>query len=165
MQRRGISLLVAALLLVAGLATTAVAQPSNYTAHLTGDAEVPAVDTQAVGQTVFQLNSDGTELRFRLIAANIEDVLMAHIHCGPEGVNGPVATWLYPADGPPPEPIPGRFSGVLSTGTITDADIVQGVCPGVEDLADLVELIEDGGAYVNVHTAANPGGEIRGQIG
>ena len=164
MQRRGISLFLAALLIVAGLATTAVAQPSNYTAHLTGEAEVPAVETRTVGQAVFQLNRDGTELRFRLIVANIQDVTMAHIHCAPEGENGAVTAWLYPDDGPPSAQIDGRFSGVLSTGVLTDAHITDG-CGGVDDLADLVELIEDGGAYVNVHTVENPAGEIRGQIG
>jgi hypothetical protein len=168
MKRIGISLLVVAALLVTLLAASAIAQPRNFTAHLTGDEEVPAVDTRAVGQTVFQLNREGTELRFRLIAANIEDVTMAHIHCGAAGENGPVVAWLYP-DTPPPAPIPGRFSGVLNVGTVTAADVVaqpaSEVCPGgVANFDDLLEKISTGGAYVNVHTLDNPAGEIRGQI-
>jgi len=168
MRRLGASLFIVALLLATALAASAVAQPSNFRAHLTGDEEVPAVDTRAVGQTVFQLSRDGTQLHFRLIAANIEDVTMAHIHCGAAGVNGPVIAWLYP-DAPPPQLIAGRFSGVLATGAVTEADVVSqpdsGACPGgVDDFAELMDKIESGDAYVNVHTDAHPAGEIRGQI-
>jgi hypothetical protein len=49
-------------------------------AHLSTDEEVPPVDTLAQGQTVFRLSRDGSELHHRLIVANIEEVLMAHIH-------------------------------------------------------------------------------------
>lgn len=45
----------------------------------------------------------------------------------------------------------------------TDEDLV-GPLAGMT-LEDLVALIESGDAYVNVHTVANPGGEIRGQVG
>ena len=162
MRRRGMSLLMIVLVLVIGFTASAIAKPTNYTAHLTGAAEVPSVETQAVGQAVFQLSRDGTELNFRLIVANIENVTMAHIHCAPEGVNGPVIVWLYPAEGPPPAEADGRFSGVLSTGTITDDDV--GACGDVNDVEGLVELIEAGGTYVNVHTSQYPAGEVRGQI-
>jgi hypothetical protein len=54
------------------------------------------------------------------------------------------------------------FSGELAKGTITDKNLV-GPLAG-KTIADLVKLIKDGGAYVNVHTPAHPGGEIRGQI-
>lgn len=167
MRRRGMSLLVA-VLLVAVFATTAVAQSSNYTAHLTGSAEAPPVATRAVGQTIFQLNRDGTELRFRLIAANIQNITQAHIHCGAAGVNGPVVAFLYP-ESPPAELIPGRFSGVLATGSLTSGSVIprpdSEACPGgVANFDELIAKIDAGGAYVNVHTAQNPAGEIRGQI-
>ena len=86
---------------------------------------------------------------------------MAHIHLAPAGENGPVTVWLYP-DGPPPQLIEGRFNGVLATGTITDDDLV-GPLAGMT-VADLVQRLENGMGYVNVHTAQNPPGEIRGQI-
>jgi hypothetical protein len=59
----------------------------NFRAHLSGDEEVPAVDTRARGQTIFQLSKDGSELSYKLIAANIENITQAHIHCGAAGVN------------------------------------------------------------------------------
>lgn len=133
----------------------------SFRAHLSGDEEVPAVDTRATGQTVFRLSKDGAELSYRLIVANIEDVMMAHIHLAPAGENGAVAVWLYP-DGPPPQLIEGRVSGVLATGTITEADLVGPLAGGT--MEDLVAELREGGAYVNVHTVANPGGEVRGQI-
>lgn len=143
-------------------------QLQNFNTHLTGDEEVPPVDTRAQGQTNFQLSKDGDQLRYKLIVANIENVLMAHIHCGPRGVNGPVTVWLYP-EGPPPQLIEGRSSGVLAEGTITNDDVValpdSPACPGgIENLDDVLEKMRTGGAYVNVHTSQFPPGEIRGQI-
>jgi hypothetical protein len=135
---------------------------ASYRAHLSGAAELPdGVDTRAQGQALFQLSEDGTELSYRLIVADIDDVFMSHIHLAAADANGPVVVWLYPS-APPPVPIDGRFSGVLAEGVITAAELV-GPLAG-QSLADLAAAIEAGNTYVNVHTAANPGGEVRGQI-
>jgi hypothetical protein len=133
----------------------------NFRAHLSGDQEVPPVETRATGQAVFQLSKDGTELSYRLIVANIQNVTMAHIHLGQDWVNGPVVVWLYPS-GPPAELIPGRSSGVLATGVIT-ADNLVGPLAG-STVLDLIEEMAAGNTYVNVHTSQFPPGEIRGQI-
>jgi hypothetical protein len=141
----------------------------NYRTHLTGDEEVPIRMTHAQGQAIFKLSKDGTELEYKLIAANIENVVAAHIHVGAAGENGPVVAFLYgpaPAGG-------GRTDGVLAEGTITAADLV-GPLAG-QPLSALMEQIEAGNTYVNVHTSDGiappntgpgdfPGGEIRGQI-
>jgi hypothetical protein len=134
---------------------------STFTAHLTGQEEVPPVETNATGQAIFRLSRDGQSLHYRLIVANIENVTMAHIHLAPAGQNGPVVLWLYPS-GPPPQLIPGVTNGVLSTGVVTSANLV-GQLAGAS-LADLVDLIVAGNAYVNVHTSQFPAGEVRGQI-
>lgn len=145
------------------LVTAAVAaSPRVFVAPLSGDEEVPSVDTRARGVAIFKLSADGTQLTYRLIASNIDDVTMAHIHCcAPAGDTADPAVWLYP-DGPPPQLIPGRHDGVLATGTITSGDLV-GELAGM-GLDDLVASIMAGDAYVNVHTQAHPGGEIRGQL-
>ncbi|HUG31726.1 MAG TPA: CHRD domain-containing protein [Acidimicrobiia bacterium] len=161
-MRRLIVVLAAAALFVTGALPALSAGPTNYRTHLTGDEEVPAVETQAQGQAIFKLSADGETLHYKLIVANIEDVLMAHIHLAPAGENGDVVVWLYP-DGPPPQLIEGRFQGVLAKGEITADDLV-GDLEG-QDLGALIDLINAGGAYVNVHTSTNMGGEVRGQIG
>ena len=95
-------------------------------------------------------NADGT-VSYKLIVANINDATMAHIHVAPRGVPGPIKQWLYPVSGPPPKLLPGRTDGVLAEGTFTPTPA-------------LLAAIENGDAYVNVHTVAHPGGEIRGQL-
>lgn len=133
----------------------------NFRTHLQGDNEVPAVETNAQGQAKFKVSKDGNSISYKLIVSNIENVLMAHIHNASAGENGGVVVWLYPAS-PPPAPIDGRFQGVLAEGTITADDLV-GALEG-QSLDDLIEEMEAGNTYVNVHTEQNPPGEIRGQI-
>ena len=141
----------------------------NSRTHLSGDEEVPVRVTNAQGQAIFQLSADGTELNYKLNVANIENVVQAHIHLGPAGVNAPIVVFLYglvPPGG-------GRTNGVLAEGTITSANLI-GPLTGME-LSDLIAAMQAGNTYVNVHTndgvgATNtgpgdfPGGEIRGQI-
>ena len=68
----------------------------NFRAHLTGDQEVPPVETRAQGQIILHLSKDGTVLSYKLIVANIEGVTQAHLHLAPAGVNGPQAGFLSP---------------------------------------------------------------------
>lgn len=161
MRRVIVLLATCALVLAAAVPVYGLGQGKNFVAPLSGDEEVPAVDTRASGLAKFQLSSDGTELRYRLIASNIEDVLMAHIHLAPAGANGGVVAWLYP-DAPPPQLIEGRSNGVLATGVVTEDDLVGDLAGA--SLEELLDAMSSGGTYVNVHTEANPGGEIRGQI-
>jgi hypothetical protein len=156
-------------LVVVGAAMAANDNNRNFFAHLSGDEEVPPRETRAVGQAVFHLTEDGTELEYTLIVANIENVVAAHIHVAPAGVNGPVVAFLagtFAAGG-------GRFDGVLAKGTITADDLI-GPLAG-HPLSDLVNAMTAGNTYVNVHTDDGidptntgpgdfPGGEVRGQI-
>jgi hypothetical protein len=161
--RRMLIVPLVAVLAVVVLATAAGATENrNFVAVLSGGEEVPAVDTHAHGLAHFQLNQDGNELAFKLIVANIEDVVASHIHCGTEGVNGPVVAFLYA--GPVVSP-----DGILAQGTVTAADVIprpdSPACPGgVATFDDLIAKMQSGGAYTNVHTVVNPGGEIRGEI-
>lgn len=175
---RTVLLVFVALFATAGIARAAVA---NYRTHLRGENEVPppgvVVETNAQGQAIFQLSPDGSELSYKLIVANIENVFQAHIHIGVPGVNGPIAVWLYPSTTPGAGPLgQGRIQGPIAEGTITSANLVNTGATGITTLAQLMAAIENGRAYVNVHTndgiaPANtgagdyPGGEIRGPIG
>lgn len=133
----------------------------NFRAHAHGGEEVPAVDTDAQGNATFRLSKDGDAISYRLIVANIVDVTQSHIHLAPAGVNGGIVVWLYPSASPA-QLIPGPSQGVLAEGVITEEDLVGGLA-GM-DLGALLDALRTGGAYVNVHTSANPSGEIRGQI-
>jgi hypothetical protein len=57
----------------------------------------------------------------------------------------------------------GAVNGRLVGGTISN-DMLEGPMAGKTVEADLVKAIQSGQAYVNVHTAQNPDGAIRGQI-
>jgi hypothetical protein len=137
------------------------ASGKHFTMTLSGGQEVPPNTSSATGQGIFHLRNNGTELHYRLIVANIENVSQAHIHIGAAGVNGPVAAWLYPS-APPAQLISGPVNGVLAAGVITSANLV-GPLAGM-DLSDLMVYIFNHEAYVNVHTSQYPGGEIRGQF-
>lgn len=131
--------------------------------HLTGDNERPTPnDSKGQGQATFHVSADGTEIRFKLMVANIENVTQAHIHCcaGSEATAG-VVVWLYPS-APPSRLIPGRSQGVLGEGVITQASLVGSLAG--QPLSVLLDRIASGLAYVNVHTLQFPPGEIRGQI-
>ncbi len=148
---------------------------SNWSTHADGSLEVPARDTSAQAQAIFHLSPDGAELQYKLIAANIENVFMAHIHINQPGVNGPIAVWLYPSTATVPGPTGGgRIDGVIAEGTITAANLV-GPLAGQLTLEALVAALNGGTAYVNVHTSDGvapadtgpgdfPGGEVRGDV-
>lgn len=159
MRRFLILLLVAGLFI--GATSTAALGNRTFRTHMTGAEEVPANDSAGQGQAIFQLSRDGMSLSYKIITANIENVTMAHIHLAPAGSNGGVVAWLYPS-GPPPQLVPGRSDGVLAQGTITAANLV-GALAG-QPLSALIDAMESGRTYVNVHTSQFPGGEIRGQI-
>lgn len=162
MKRILLGLLAAMLVLAAVPAVAgAVGNGTTFVTHMSGDEEVPPADTDAQGQTVLRVSKDGDAIDYRVNVANIENVSMAHIHLAPAGQNGGVVVWLYP-DSPPPQLIEGRTQGTLATGTITADDLV-GMLAG-QSIDDLVDHIESGNAYVNVHTQQFPGGEIRGQL-
>jgi hypothetical protein len=148
----------------------------NHTTHLSGDQEVPPRETHATGNAVYKIAKDGNSIDFKLIVANIDNVIMAHIHIGPPGANGPVAVWLYPSLSPGPlPPGGGPINGVIASGTITAANLQPAMDAWDGTWESLLAAIRSGGAYTNVHTndgvdPANtgpgdfPGGEVRGQF-
>jgi hypothetical protein len=171
-KTRTFGFVAAAILLTGGSALAASSK--NFGTHLHGRQEVPVRQTHAQGQATFQTNENRTELSYKLNVANIENVFQAHIHMGPRGSNGPIVAWLYPSTAPVPGPLGGgRIQGRIADGTITAANLV-GPLAG-QPLSALIDAIEAGNTYVNVHTNDGvdptntgpgdfPGGEIRGQL-
>jgi hypothetical protein len=109
-------------------------------AMLAGPNETPPVTTTtASGAVMFTYNQATRTLHYEMATYGLTNVTASHIHRGAPGVPGPIA---YPLTTP-------------ITGTS-----VGNVVLSVADEA----LLFSGDLYVNVHTTAHPGGEIRGQI-
>ena len=128
----------------------------RFTAELTGDQEVPEVATDASGDAELEFQEGDDEIDFFVDVQDIVDVTAAHIHSGAEGEEGDIVATLYS------ESASGEIDGKLVSGELDSSDL-EGPLAG-QDIDDLVQLIEDGEAYVNVHTIENPDGEIRGQL-
>ena len=119
--------------------------PKKFTAALSGKNEVPPVDTKASGTAQFQISEDGKQIDYDLNVKDLNNFMMAHIHQGKSGENGPPIVMLS-----------------MGKGKITSGDL-QGPLSG-EQLSNVVKLMQDRNTYVNVHTQQNQNGEIRGQI-
>ena len=129
----------------------------TYTVSLTGAGEVPSTTSTATGQCTFTLSSDGNTLHFVLTVNNLTNITAAHIHLGAAGQTGPVIVPLFlgPAK-------TGPFTGTLAEGDITASSLI-GSLQG-KSISDLVADFNSNMCYVNVHTTAHPGGEIRGMV-
>lgn len=114
----------------------------TYAAALSGENEVPTKTTSAVGAAILRVDPTGTQLTYYIAASNIISVTMAHLHRGAVGVNGPVTV------------------GFPNATSLTNATPITGTVALTP--VDLNNLLTHQ-TYVNVHTVANPGGEIRGQ--
>ncbi|HOW66063.1 MAG TPA: CHRD domain-containing protein [Candidatus Paceibacterota bacterium] len=111
------------------------------TVTMTGEAEVPAVDTSGHGFGTLSL--EGNTLTYQVDFTGLKSpASAAHIH-GPAGLAENAAV-LYPLNGA--AGTAGELSGVL---TLSDTN---------------KDLILQGRAYINIHTISHPAGEIRGQI-
>ena len=111
------------------------------------------VSTTASGRGQLVINADRDRMRFALTVADLpaDQILQAHIHVAPIGVNGPITFLLAN----------GSFMNPL-LGTLTPADFMSST--EVPTYADFLTALLSGGTYMNVHTVANPNGEIRGQL-
>jgi len=141
----------------------------HFSAVLTGDNEVPPVNTDATGKSQLYANPQQSTLDYQLSISDLNGVVTgAHIHKGSIGTNGPVVATLKTGNtfaGASASTSGTDGGGSTSTsvsGTIISADL-KGPLAG-KQVTDLIRLIEDGKAYVNVHTHQNSNGEIRGQL-
>ena len=111
---------------------------SNDKVTLTGANEVPAVATSASGTGTITIAADGS-VTGSITVTGMQPT-MGHIHQGAPGVNGPVI-------------VPFTQSGNVFT------------APAGAKLNEVqMAAYRAGNLYVNVHSAANPGGQIRGQL-
>jgi CHRD domain len=131
----------------------------TMSATLTGGEETPApgVNTGAVGTALVSVDSVNEELAVTLSLFNLPTGTSAgHIHIAPKGLAGPVVINF---------PIPtGRTGDLPLTFRVGAAAFVSRPDIGIVTMADAIQSIVGGNAYVNIHTSQNPAGEIRGQL-
>ena len=131
----------AATLAGCGAITPAGSNMVAFTTQLRGANEVPPAVSQGSGSVDAVLNKDTMQLRWKVnFSAMTGPATMAHFH-GPAavGANSGVALgWANPV-----------VTGMEGSATLTPAQA-----------ADLMA----GKWYANIHTAAFPGGELRGQM-
>jgi hypothetical protein len=129
-----------------------------FLVEMSGAQEVPAVDSDAMGWALFSASPDTETMHYQIIVSNLYFATAAHLHlAGPNEV-GVVIVTLFVVD---EDELP-TINGVLAEGVI-DEDSLEGPLAG-SSLSDLLAAILAGEVYVNVHTEAHPGGEIRGQL-
>ena len=129
-----------------------LAVQDSFTAKLSGSDEVPPVTTSGTGTATVNIITDSevTEINYEVVYSGLSgDVAAAHIHLGGVGQNGGIMLPLVA--GPSP------MSGTLKEGDLKATG-------NVSTFAQAIDAIRAGTTYVNLHTAANPGGEIRGQL-
>lgn len=131
-----------------------LAQNEKFNAKLSGQEEVPPVQTTTSGMAWFKPMQD--KVWFKINVTDMQGVTQAHIHTGKQGENGPPVVTLYKSDTPQP------INGKLAYGNIT-ANLLEGPMKG-KQISDLTTAMSNGSTYVNVHTEKYPNGEIRGQI-
>jgi hypothetical protein len=125
---------------------------TDFEADLTGAQEDPPVTTAATGNATVSI--EGDEIVYHVETTGLENVLVSHIHVGAPGENGPVRLNLCNT--------PDTQACATEDGVLVDGS--NGVTQGGISFDSLVSAIRAGNAYVNVHTGANPNGEIRGQL-
>lgn len=117
---------------------SSIAAAADVKVTLTGDQEVPPVKSAGAGTGTIAIGTDRT-VSGSVTSTGITGTA-AHIHVAAPGTNGPVILPLTKD---------GDTFTVPAGAKLTDAQFAS---------------FQAGNLYVNVHTAANPGGEIRGQL-
>jgi len=124
---------------VIALAWPAMAEVVNLKAAMNAASEVPTNPSKGTGTLTATYDTASKKLSWKGSYSDLTGpATAAHFHSGEPGKNGPVAVPIAPATSP-----------LEGSATLTDAQA-----------ADLL----GGKWYVNVHTSANKGGEIRGQV-
>jgi hypothetical protein len=148
----------------------------TFSAFLNGAQEVvppdaPAtpslgVDTITTASVQIVFFEDLSAFNFGLSVASGRQVTEAHLHCGRPGQNGPVVVFLFPLNTSGVD-----ANGALAQGTRRNQDLesTAEACEAligrpVRNIASLAGAARLGLIYANVHTVANPAGEVRGQL-
>ncbi len=129
----------------------------KFRATLIGTEEVPPVTSTATGTSEFTLSRTNDTLFVNVAVNGLSNIRFGHFHTGARGANGAVVAFLVDAP-----TLAGPQNGRIGKQFITAANLVGTLAN--QPLSALVDQMRAGGIYVNLHTDANPGGEVRGQV-
>jgi hypothetical protein len=147
---------VLSLIAVVPTAVSAQTVPTQWAAALTGANEVPPTNSTATGTFAASFDAATTTVTWTLSVPSLTGITAAHLHTGAAGTNGGIVVNLYvPPSGTPP------VNTLNLSGTARASDLIGSLAGNPAGFA--AQLLA-GTIYVNVHTSANPGGEIRGQV-
>ena len=143
-------------------------QIDRYWSGLTGDQQIPPVNTDAHGYVGLKFDDDLGVFVFTVNAENIGNVTGIYIYKGDRNQNGSVVLDLLKAEKERKindikilnVTSKGKLTGTLAAGGATK-DNLQGELKG-KSLSDFYSLMVNGSLYVVVHTNDFPNGEIRG---
>jgi hypothetical protein len=155
-------LVLAMTLAIAGITVVSISlAPSTvfanvyFVTNMTGQEEVPPVNTQAVGEAILTQDLPLNQtMHYFVNVTGIQGVTQGHIHSGAEGENGPIVVTLFNFDSPQNE--------VLQYSNFTASNL-EGPMQE-KTMQDLIAAMKNNSTYINVHTEQNPNGEIRGQL-
>lgn len=162
--------LFAPILLAAGLALAqpALAHEQVYAAPLLGSSEIPAATTTGTGYAIVTFDFDLLTMRVQVTFADlVGNASASHIHCctaSPGASNVGVATQTPSFTGFPTGVKAGTYDHTfdMSVASSYNATFITNHGGTVGSaFNDLVAGLDSGNAYLNVHTSAFPGGEIR----
>jgi hypothetical protein len=130
--------------------------PTQWNASLSGANEVPPTSSTATGTFAASFDAATTTVTWTLSVPSLSGITAAHLHAGAAGANGGVVVNLYvPPSGTPP------VNTLNLSGTARASDLIGSLA---NNPAGFAAQLAAGTIYANVHTTANPGGEIRGQV-
>jgi CHRD domain len=156
MMRRVVLMMAA---LVVGTVGTAQAQTVRLAATLTGNNETPApgVLTGAFGTATVTVDLATQTVSWSIDVFNMPSgTNNAHFHVGGPGLGGPtVVNVAFPA---------GISNDFNLSGSATSASLMVRAEQGIRSWEDFIQALLGGQTYLNIHSAVNPGGEIRGQV-
>ena len=135
------------------------AQSSTMTLFGSGSGafETPGLATGGVATATCTLNRTTVEISCTARVHNIVDLTAAHIHVGGPGVAGPVMMNI------PNIPLRSSDDFTLSW-TWGERDLTLRPAQGILKMTDVFEACSSGNCYLNFHSSANPGGEVRIQL-
>ena len=150
-------LLVATTVTILNLASVQGQQGvQSFSAALSGSAN----KSNSTGTAKFLVNENNSQISYWINVTGIKKINQAHVHNGTTGQNGDIVVSLLSnsksakGNATPPK--------IGFNGNITKGDL-RGPMQG-KDISDLITLMGNGSAYVNIHTDKYPKGAIRGQI-